>query len=340
MTPEAVALPEGTVTVLSTDLVGSTVLNQRLGDEAATALEREIAELANIHIEKQRGVMITSAGDGLMVAFQSARRAVACAQEIQRGIARLSRSRPDLGLKLRIGLHTGEVVNDEGGLHGETLIIAKRIESVAPGESVYASDTVRGVLGTARGELEDRGEFELKGIDARWRLWEVPWQDSETSGVLPGSARTPFVARGPERARLVRAVEQAREGHGALVFVAGEAGVGKTRLVEETSAEAQRLGLRVLVGRCVDQQGAPPYLPTIEHIEEAARQATPEVLRRALGENAPEIAKLMPELRLRFSDIPEPVALPPEPVETRLPLRSVIFLMPVAVMVATCMRFG
>jgi class 3 adenylate cyclase/tetratricopeptide (TPR) repeat protein len=322
MPPDPVALPEGTVTVLSTDLVGSTLLNQRLGDEAATALEREIAELANIHIEKQRGVMITYAGDGLMVAFQSARRAVACAQEIQRGIARLNRSRPDLGLQLRMGLHTGEVVNDEGGLHGETLIIAKRIESVAPGESVYASDTVRGVLGTARGELEDRGEFELKGIDAPWRLWEVPWQDSESTGVLPSFARTPFIARGPERARLMRAVEQVLEGRGGLLLVAGEAGVGKTRLIEETNAEAQRLGLRVLVGRCVDQQGAPPYLPTIEHIEEAARQVTPEVLRLALGENAPEIAKLMPELRLRFSDIPEPVALPPEQ-ERRYLLRGV-----------------
>ena len=322
MPPDAVALPEGTVTVLSTDLVGSTLLNQRLGDEAATAIEREIAEVAQIQIEKQRGVMITYAGDGLMVAFQSARRAVACAQEIQRGIARLNRSRPDLALKLRIGLHTGEVVNDEGGLHGETLIIAKRIESVAPGESVYASDTVRGVLGTARAELEDRGEFELKGIDAPWRLWEVPWKDAASTGILPSSARTPFVARGTERPRLVRAVEQAREGRGGLVLVAGEAGVGKTRLIEEATAEAQRLGMRVLAGHCVDQQGAPPYLPTIEHIEEAARQVTPEVLRQALGENAPEIAKLMPELRVRFADIPEPVALPPDQ-ERRYLLRAV-----------------
>jgi class 3 adenylate cyclase len=55
MPADSVALPEGTVTVLSTDLVGSTLLNQRLGDEAATALEREIADLANIHIDKQRG---------------------------------------------------------------------------------------------------------------------------------------------------------------------------------------------------------------------------------------------------------------------------------------------
>ena len=322
MSPESVSLPEGTVTVLSTDLVGSTLLNQRLGDKAATTLEREIADLANAHVEKQRGVMVTYSGDGLMVAFQSARRAVACAQEIQRGIARLNRSRPELGLKLRVGLHTGEVVNDDGGLHGETLIIAKRIESVAPGATIFASDTVRGVLGTARTELEDRGEFSLKGIDAPWRLWEVPWRDAESIGVLPGSARTPFVARGQEKARLVRAVEHARDGAGALVLLAGEAGVGKTRLVEEAAAEARRLGLRVLTGHCVDQQGAPPYLPTIEHIEEAARQVSPETLRLALGENAPEIAKLMPELRVRYPDIPEPVLLPPEQ-ERRYLLRGV-----------------
>jgi predicted ATPase/class 3 adenylate cyclase len=322
MATETIPLPEGTVTVLSTDLVGSTVLNQRLGDEAATALEREIADLANAQIEKQRGVMITYAGDGLMVAFQSARRAVACAQDVQRGIARIDRRRPDLGLQLRIGLHTGEVVNDDGGLHGETLIIAKRIESIAPGGTVYASDTVRGVLGTARAELEDRGEHELKGIDAPWRLWEVPWKDAETSGVLPRAVRTPFVGRGEEKARLLSAVEQARQGAGAVLLLAGEAGVGKSRLVEEAMAEAQRLGLRVLTGRCVDQQGAPPYLPTIEHIEDAARQVTPEQLRQALGENAPEIAKLMPELRMRFPDIPEPVALPPEQ-ERRYLLRGV-----------------
>lgn len=322
MPAETVALPEGTVTVLSTDLVGSTLLNQRLGDEGAATLEREIAELAQTQIEKQRGVVITYAGDGLMVAFQSARRAVACAQDIQRGIARLSRSRPELGLKLRVGLHTGEVVNDDGGLHGETLIIAKRIESVAPGATIFASDTVRGVLGTARTELADRGEFSLKGIDAPWHLWEIPWADAEATGVLPGSARTPFVARGTERARLLRAAERARDGAGTLLLVAGEAGVGKTRLVEESAAEARRLGLRVLTGHCVDQQGAPPYLPTIEHIEEAARQVPPETLRQALGENAPEIAKLMPELRVRYQDIPDPVTLPPEQ-ERRYLLRGV-----------------
>jgi class 3 adenylate cyclase len=186
---EAAPLPEGTVTVLSTDLVGSTLLNQRLGDEAATAVERELAALAQEQVDKQRGVVVKDTGDGLMVAFQSARRAVVCAQEIQRAIARRNRSRPDSAVQLRVGLHTGEVLNEAGGLHGETLIIAKRIETVAPAGGILASGTLHGVLGTARGELVDRGEFTLKGIDAPWRLWDVPWADAETAGVLSGSWR-------------------------------------------------------------------------------------------------------------------------------------------------------
>ena len=107
MPSDSVALPEGTVTVLSTDLVGSTLLNQRLGDAAATAVERELAALAQEQVDQQRGVVIKDTGDGLMVAFQSARRAVTCAQEIQRAIARRNRSRPDVAVQLRVGLHTG-----------------------------------------------------------------------------------------------------------------------------------------------------------------------------------------------------------------------------------------
>src|SRR5205823_13528800 len=105
MAADTIPLPEGTVTLLSTDLVGSTLLNQRLGDEAATALEREIADLVQVQVEKQRGVVITSAGDGLMDAFQSARRAAACAQQLQRGTARLYRGLPEITMKLRAGLH-------------------------------------------------------------------------------------------------------------------------------------------------------------------------------------------------------------------------------------------
>ena len=84
----AVSMPEGTVTVLFTDLVDSTQLNQRLGDESRTRSGARSSSARSSLIERQRGVVVKGLGDGLMVAFQSARRAVACAREIQLAVAR------------------------------------------------------------------------------------------------------------------------------------------------------------------------------------------------------------------------------------------------------------
>lgn len=313
MSSAAQELPEGTVTVLSTDLVGSTQLNQRLGDEAASALEREIARRVLDQVGRHRGVLIKDTGDGLMAAFQSARRAVACAQEIQRALARVHEEQSNGPLQMRIGLHTGEVLEEDGTFKGETVIIAKRIETVAPPGGIFASETVRGVLGTSRSMLEERGEFELKGIEEPWRLFEIPWaEEAPSRGLLAARERTPYVGRERERARLRELVEAARGGTGSLILLAGEAGVGKSRLAEETAAEARRLDLLVLSGHCTDMDTAQPYLPLIEQIEQALRIVPPERLREALGKNAAEVAKLMPELRQHYPDIPEPAAIPPE----------------------------
>ncbi|MCZ6870746.1 MAG: AAA family ATPase, partial [Gammaproteobacteria bacterium] len=126
------------------------------------------------------------------------------------------------------------------------------------------------------------------------------------------SDETPYVGREAELARMRALVERVRGGAGAAVLIAGEAGVGKTRLAREIGIEVQRLGFSVLRGHCLDMDGAPPYQPLIEQIEQAARNAPPAELRQTLGENAPEMAKLMPELRQMFPDIPESIALPPE----------------------------
>ncbi len=311
MDAESRALPEGTVTVLFTDLVGSTRLNQQLGDEAANALERELERAALEQVEQHRGVVVKDTGDGLMAAFPSARRAVSCARKIQQGVARRNRDRGGTEVQMRIGLHTGEVIEESGNLHGETVIIAKRIESLAPPGGIFASDTVHGVLGTARGELEDRGEFELKGIAIPWRIYEIPCQD-EAGGVLADQERTPYVGRTRERERMQALVARAAQGTGALVLISGEAGSGKTRLAQEAAAEAEHRDMGVLVGHCLDMETPPPYQPLVEHLEQAARNVSADGLREALGENAPELAKLMPELRQRYDDIPELPSLPPE----------------------------
>jgi len=303
---------EGTITLLSTDMSGSTVLNQSLGDEVYATIERGIKKMALEQISKHNGIIITDTGDGLMAAFQSARRAVACAREFQCAIAQRNRTHAEATLRFRIGLHTGELLSVNGEYSGETLIITKRIEEVAPPGGIFASETVYGVLGTNRTELENRGDFKLKGISTPWHLYEVPWVDEEVSGVLPPNEPTPFVGRSKEFSHLIELAERTKKSTGAMVLIGGEAGIGKSRLTDETAREARRLGLLVLVGHCLEMENAQPYLPVIEQTEHIARIVAPEALLKALGDNAPEVAKLIPELRRRFPDIPDPVTLPPE----------------------------
>ena len=304
-------IPEGTVTVLFTDLVESTQLNQLLGDEEARAIGRATERLALERVEAHRGVLVKELGDGLMAVFTSARRAVNCAREIQLDMARRNRRESARPVHMRIGLHTGEIIEEDGDIHGETVIIARRIESLAPPGGILASETVHMVLGTARDELDDRGMFDLKGISSPWHLYEVPCHDPELPAVQQVTM-TPYVGRVAERTRLLDLVGRVAGGVGGLVLISGEAGAGKSRLASEALDEAQRQGLNVLTGACLDMAVPPPYQPLIDQLEQAARQISRERMREILGENAPEVATLMPSLRQRYRDIARTPDLPPE----------------------------
>ncbi|HYN33107.1 MAG TPA: AAA family ATPase [Ilumatobacteraceae bacterium] len=306
-------IPEGTVTVLFTDLVESTRLNQALGDDAARQIGRQVEEMARAAVASNRGALIKEMGDGLMAAFASARRAIAAAREMQVQMRHLHRNGLDASVEMRIGLHTGEVIDEDGDLHGETVIIAKRIEGLAPPGGILASETVHGVLGTARDELIDQGAADLKGIDAEWRLYLVPLPDEEDiESALADNEPSPYVGRVTERERLRTMVEAAFAGRGGMVLIGGAPGVGKSRLAREAASMAERLGMAVYTGNCLDMESPPPYQPTIDHLEQAARGASPEGFRTALGVNAPEIAKLLPSLRQRYDDIPAAPDLTPE----------------------------
>lgn len=309
-------LPEGTVTVLFTDLVESTRLNQSRGDDVARDVGRRVDELARRVIADHRGVLIKEMGDGLMAAFASARRAVAASREIQVEMDRLRRDHAirdaTADLAMRIGLHTGEVLTEAGDIHGETVIIAKRIEGLAPPGGILASETVYGVLGTVRDELIDQGPTQLKGITSEWRTFLVPVPTEDRVAGLADSEPTPYIGRVAERATLNEMVEAASAGRGGMVLIGGPAGLGKSRLTREATALGVRLGMNVLTGHCLDMESPPPYQPSIDHLEQAARQASTEGFRAALGENAPEVAKLLPSLRQRYDDIPPSPELAPE----------------------------
>ena len=306
-------LPEGTVTVLFTDVEGFTDLRTRRGDEAAQEILRAQRELVRQQVERHSGHEVKSLGDGFMVAFASARRAVACAVGIQRALEEHNRRQaPDQRIRVRIGLNTGEVIQEEADLFGQAVDAAARIAAKAKGGQILAYETVKAVMGQAKYvELADRGRFRLKGFRERWRLYEVVWQ-KETAAAPALLERTPFVGREAERAHLRRCLDQTARGRGGLVMIGGEPGVGKTRLAEELVREARERGLLALIGHCYEMEGAPPYIPFVEMVEAASRSVPAEALREALGDSAAEVAKLTPKLRRLFPDIAAPLDLPPD----------------------------
>ncbi len=307
-------LPEGTVTILFTDVEGSTALTRREGDERARVLLRVHEDLVRQQVKAHGGHEIKAMGDGFMVAFTSARGAVACAVGIQQALGEHDSGQPaDEQLRVRMGLNTGEVIQEEGDLFGETVNAAARIAAKAAGGQVLVSETVKAVLGRATDvKLADRGRFRLKGFPERWRLFEVVWQE-QAAAVGPALVeRTPFVGREAERAELRRLLVEASSGRGSLVMIGGEPGVGKTRLCEELMVEARQRDMTALLGRCYEMEGAPPYIPFVEMVEAAARMFPSDTLRTALGDSAPEVAKLIPELRRLFPEIPPPPEMPPE----------------------------
>jgi DNA-binding winged helix-turn-helix (wHTH) protein len=130
--------------------------------------------------------------------------------------------------------------------------------------------------------------------------------------------RAPFVGRREELAYLEARAAAACLGHGACVVVTGEAGIGKTRLLEENAEWARDQGLRVLWGRFLEADGAPPYAAFAEAFGDYARSTDRGTLRAVLGIHAPVLARLAPAVRERLATLPELDALEPEDDRSRV----------------------
>jgi serine/threonine protein kinase/tetratricopeptide (TPR) repeat protein len=120
------------------------------------------------------------------------------------------------------------------------------------------------------------------------------------------------IGRDAELNQLMRQLEQALAGRGSLIMIGGEPGIGKTHLTSALLDAARLRGAFAVTGHCYEMEGSPPYVPFIETLEDSARSVPPDTFRYALGDDAPEVAKLMPELRRMFADIPLAPELPPE----------------------------
>jgi class 3 adenylate cyclase/tetratricopeptide (TPR) repeat protein len=307
--------PAETLAIMMTDVEGSTALRLERGDAVADEILRAHAAILRARLAEHRGRERQFLGDGFMLSFPTSQDAVAAAIDMQRALAEHNASDPAHRVQIRIGVHVGEVSVHEGELYGRTLHAAARVMAEAAGGQILVSQAVHDTIEPdAAWRCVDSGLYWLKGFPERWRLYEVAWTEAAV-GRPPTETPplTPLVERDAERANLRRTVDEALGGRGRLVLVAGEAGVGKSRLVAEVAAEADARGMRVLTGHCVDSDSAPPYLPFVEMIEEAASNPrSPATLREALRGVAPEVARIAPALRRLMPGIGPAVELPPE----------------------------
>src|SRR5512139_400898 len=226
-------MPTGTVTLLFTDLVGSTALLQRVGDEPAQRIFQMHHKLLRDAVAANGGHEVKWLGDGLMVTFPSAADAVRCAIAMQQA-ARW----PVAGerLAIRVGLNVGEALRDETDYFGTSVVVARRLCDRAQGGQILCSAVVAHLLsGRQAFTFRDCGLLELKGITAPVAASEVVYEQDVTALL----AHTPFVGRAAELARLHHTLTEASAGHGGLVMLVGEPGIGKTRTAEEFAERAR-----------------------------------------------------------------------------------------------------
>lgn len=153
-------------TVMFTDIVGSTELAAKLGDQGWLDLRNAHDAVVRQSIERFRGHEIQTTGDGFLATFDGPARAVRCAVEIAAAVR-------SLGLEVRVGLHTGEVAMEDDALAGIAIHIAQRVMSNGPPGRVMVSSTVKQLVIGSGIEFVDRGARALKGVPGEWQLFEV-----------------------------------------------------------------------------------------------------------------------------------------------------------------------
>ena len=288
-------------TLVFTDIVGSTDHVARLGDAGWRDLLQRHDEIVREHVRTNGGTVVGKAGDGFFLAFDAPGAALECARGACAAVT-------DLGLELRAGVHAGECEVHEDTLVGMAVHVASRVSDIAGAGEVLTSRTVRDLVAGSDIPLLDRGAHDLRGIPGSWRLFalgggaatEVPAAEPEAepaaTPVAEAPARTLF-GRDRELRELERALLEAKRGHGSLFLIAGEPGVGKTRLADALSGRAREAGAQVHWGHCWEGGGAPVFWPWVQVIRSYARSAaTGEALQR-LGSAGPNLVQLVPELR-------------------------------------------
>jgi class 3 adenylate cyclase len=303
LTPEtiigslSVGQTEGTVTIMFTDMEGSTNLLSTRGFTESHEIMKAYESIIDEKVAEHAGRRIKGLGDGLMVSFGSSRHGVECALEIQKAIAEYSKQNPEREIRIRIGINTGEVVEEAGDIFGSAVNVAARVAGKAKGGEILVSDVVRILVGPVHEiNFDYKGAYKLKGFPDRWRIHKVTPGESISTMTTVVPIGDGFVGREQERLDMRMVLDRAATGSGGMVFIAGAPGIGASRFAAEVAGDAVGKGWVVLSGRCADQATS-PLSPFRDVLTAAVATAGAKTLQDAVGQNGQLLAQLVPALR-------------------------------------------
>jgi len=309
----------GVAIVVFSDLVDSTALLARLGDDRMEVVRRAHVEDVEQAVGAAGGRVVKTLGDGVMASFESALGALRAAAAIQAAVEHLDRRHGEIGIAARIGVAAGEPISDGDDLHGMTVVIASRLSSAAGSGEVLVQGLVRELIASRDGlGIEKARDYELKGVPLPVSAATLDWRSLVAAGpaedataradellapkgrpairlppALAAYADEPLIGRDREIAALREATSPQPGRRAALVV--GEPGIGKTRHAAAAAAEVHAEGATVVLARC-PPEAVVAFEPWVRAIGELAL-AGDDAWRSALADAAgAELAALVPEL--------------------------------------------
>jgi class 3 adenylate cyclase len=169
---------QGTITIVFSDIESSTERATAMGDVAWMKVLGMHNEIIRRNVQIWGGTEVKNQGDGFMLTFPGARRALRCMISVQQELHDLTEESPDLAVRIRVGVHTGEVIMEEGDIFGRHVMFAARVANLAHGDEIIVSSLVREIA-SARGDLQfgEPRTATLKGIEGEHLVYPLLWQE-------------------------------------------------------------------------------------------------------------------------------------------------------------------
>ncbi len=286
--------------IMFTDMVRYSALTQH-DETLALRLVSEQSAILRPLFSAHGGRVVKSMGDGFLVEFGSALEAAACALEVREKLAEYNRENPGARLDLRIGIHVGDVIERGGDVFGDAVNVASRVEPLADQGGICVSQAVYEQVANKLDVTFTRlDRATLKNIEFPWSVFRLEPRRRLNGTPVDARVALPLVERIEELQHLRGAVFDLREGVGGVVILAGEAGIGKTRLLEELSRAARQEGVLVATGRAHEGDFEPPLAPWLEALRGLVFEIPPAELLQDVGLQAMVLGPFLPDLLLRL----------------------------------------